>query len=172
MKPTTRTDNPDSIYNLSFKDSLGQEHQLDQFKGKALLIVNTATGCGLAPQFVALEKLWKTYGPDRLVVIGFPSNQFAQEAESDESMVGVCQKNFGVTFLLSEVTHVNGAHAHPVFTYLKAHSKAFGIKAIKWNFTKFLVHADGTTIERFGPTVLPESMEDAVKRAIRSSSIF
>lgn len=166
MKPTKHTENPDSIYKLSFKDSSGQKYQLDQFKGKALLIVNTATQCGLAPQFVGLEKLWKTYGPDRLVVIGFPSNQFAQEGESDESMVGVCQKNFGVTFLLSEVTNVNGAQAHPVFKYLKAHSKAFGIKAIKWNFTKFLVHPDGKTIERFGPTVLPESIEGAVAQAL------
>lgn len=166
MKSIINTEKSDSIYNLSFKDSLGKEYRLDQFKGRALLIVNTATQCGLAPQFVALEKLWQTYGPDRLVVIGFPSNQFAQETESDESMVGVCQKNFGVTFLLSGVTYVNGAQTHPVFKYLKAHSRAFGVKAIKWNFTKFLVHADGTTIERFAPTVLPESMEEVVRRAL------
>lgn len=152
-----------SIYDFSFKDPAGTEISLDQFKGKLLLLVNTATKCGLAPQFTELEALHTEYKDSGLVVIGFPCDQFAgQEPETNETMVGVCQINFGVTFQLSEKINVNGAQTHPIFAYLKKHSSALLGKDIKWNFTKFLVSPDGQKITRYAPTTTPESMRNDI----------
>ena len=112
-----------SIYDLSFRDTTGTEHSLADYRGKVLLLVNTATRCGFAPQFEDLEALHQDYKDKGLVVIGFPCNQFlSQEPETNETVVNVCKINFGVTFLLSEKIEVNGAHTHPVFAYLKDHS--------------------------------------------------
>lgn len=114
-----------SIYDLSFNDTTGKEVSLDGYRGKVLLIVNTATQCGLAGQFRELETLHQDYREQGLVVIGFPCDQFAgQEPETDETMVGVCQRDFGVTFQLSQKVNVNGKETHPVFAYLKSHTKS------------------------------------------------
>ena len=153
-----------SLYDLTFKDTVGNEISLGDYRGKVLLLVNTATKCGLAPQFLELEALHEEYGSKGLVVIGFPCDQFAgQEPETNETVVGVCQINFGVTFLLSEIIDVNGAGTHPVFAYLKSHSKSALGKDIKWNFTKFLVSPDGETIHRYAPTTVPAKLRPTIE---------
>lgn len=156
-----------TIYDLSFKDTTGREISLGEFKYEVVLIVNTATKCGLAPQFEGLEQLHQDYKGKGLVVIGFPCDQFAgQEPETNETMVRVCQLNFGVTFQLSEKIDVNGPNTHPIFKYLKDHSKSALGKEIKWNFTKFLVSSDGRTIKRFAPTTEPEAMRQSIEKLL------
>jgi glutathione peroxidase len=158
----------DSIYDVSIKDSYGKELSLADFKGNVLLLVNTATKCGLAPQFKELEKLHQDYKDKGLVVIGFPSDTFAQEPESNESMAEACEVNFGVTFMLSEKIDVNGPNTHPVFSYLKEHSNSALGKDIKWNFTKFLVSRDGKIIKRFAPTTKPEKLCATIEKFLAS----
>ena len=153
-----------TFYDLSFRDSFGSDVSLADFRGKLLLLVNTATKCGLAPQFKELEKLHKDYKDKGLVVIGFPSDTFAQEPESNETVASVCEVNFGVTFMLSEKIDVNGPNTHPVFKYLKEHSNSALGKDIKWNFTKFLVSKDGKTIRRYAPTTKPEKLRPAIEQ--------
>lgn len=156
-----------SLYELSFNDTTDKEISLREFKGKVLLLVNTATKCGLAPQFEGLEKLHEEYKEKGLVVIGFPCNQFAeQEPETNDTMTQVCKVNFGVTFFLSEKIDVNGTCTHPVFKYLKSHSKSMLGEDIKWNFTKFLVSKDGKTIKRFAPTTKPESLRGIIEKLL------
>ncbi len=156
-----------TIYDLSFKYTTGREISLGEFKDKVILIVNTATKCGLALQFEGLEQLHQDYKGKGLVVIGFPCDQFAgQEPETNETMVRVCQLNFGVTFQLSEKIDVNGPNTHPIFKYLKDHSKSALGKDIKWNFTKFLVSRDGRTIKRFAPTTEPEAMRQSIEKLL------
>lgn len=153
-----------TIYDLAFKDTTGKEISLGEFRGKMLLLVNTATQCGLAPQFTELEALHKQYGDKGLVVVGFPCNQFAgQEPETNESMAEVCQLNFGVTFTLSEKIDVNGENTHPIFAYLKSHTKSLLGKDIKWNFTKFLVSKDGESVRRYAPTTSPSSLRKTIE---------
>lgn len=156
----------DSLYNLSFITSHGEEISFAELKGKVLLLVNTATKCGLAPQFKELEKLHQDYKDKGLVVIGFPSDTFAQEPEANEHMADACEVNFGVTFTLSEKVEVNGANTHPVFKYLKEHSNSALGKDIKWNFTKFLVSKDGMTIRRYAPTTKPEKLCGAIEKLL------
>lgn len=159
-----------NIYDFSFKSSDGREISLSDYRGKVLLLVNTATKCGLAPQFEELEALHKKYEKDGLVVIGFPCDQFlGQEPETNENMAKVCQINFGVTFLLSEKINVNGKDTHPLFVYLKKTLRGgfFG-SAIKWNFTKFLIGSDGKPFKRYAPAVTPLSFEDDIKSLIAS----
>lgn len=159
----------ETLYDLSFKDTRGTEIALAEYRGKVLLLVNTATQCGLAPQFTELEQLHKDYKDKGLVVIGFPCDQFAgQEPETNETVVGVCQVNFGVTFMLSEKIEVNGKNTHPLFAFLKTHSKSMLGKDIKWNFTKFLVGPDGSAIRRFAPTTTPESMRDDIEALLQT----
>lgn len=151
-----------NLYDLIFNDAFGKEISLSDFRGKVLLLVNTATKCGLAPQFKELEVLHQEYKNKGLVVIGFPSDTFAQEPETNESMTEACEVNFGVTFLLGEKADVNGPNTHPIFAYLKSHSKSALGKDIKWNFTKFLVSSDGKTIYRFAPTTRPEKLRPKI----------
>lgn len=155
-----------SIYDFSFKSSEGNEINLSDYKGKVLLLVNTATKCGLAPQFKELQILHEKYQDKGLIVIGFPCDQFmGQEPETNETMAGVCQINFGVTFLLSEKIDVNGATTHPLFVYLKKELSGgvFGSR-IKWNFTKFLIDKNGVPYKRYAPTTKPFAIEgDIVK---------
>jgi glutathione peroxidase len=137
------------------------------YKDRVLLLVNTATKCGLAPQFKELEALHQEYKDRGLVVIGFPCNQFAdQEPETNESMAQACELNFGVTFTLSEKIIVNGPDTHPIFAYLKSHSKSLLGRDIKWNFTKFLVSRDGQTITRYAPTTSPSALRPDIERLL------
>ncbi len=153
------------LYSIPFKDSAGNDHTLADWRGKAILIVNTATMCGLAPQLSELQALHKKYGEQGLVIIGFPSDQFNQEPETNESVAHVCAINFGVDFLIAEKVRLNGADAHPLFVELKRvlPGSIFGSK-IKWNFTKFLLARDGKAYKRYAPTTRPLSFEkDIVK---------
>lgn len=150
-----------SFYDLEFKDTKGKVFKMKQFKGKVLLIVNTATRCGYTPQFVGLEALYQKYKGKGFNVIGFPCNQFAnEEPESNETMVQTCKIKYGVTFLLSEKIDVNGKNTHPVFEFLKNNSKSGLLgNGIKWNFTKFLVSKDGEKINRYSPNTQPSEIE-------------
>ena len=137
-----------TIYNLSFKKPSGEEISMKSFEGKVILVVNTATRCGLTPQFKALESLYQNYKDEGFVIIGFPCNQFmGQEPISNEKMEEVCLVNYGVTFPLSEKINVNGPNAHPIFQYLKKQLRGTFSKSIKWNFTKFLIDSDGNPIQ-------------------------
>lgn len=156
-----------NFYDLSAKSASGKEIPLSNFKGKVVLVVNTATKCGLTPQFSGLEKLHQVYKDKGLVVIGFPCNQFAgQEPESNESMVSTCAINHGVTFQLTEKIDVNGKNTHPVFAYLKKELPGFPGNSIKWNFTKFLISSDGKPLKRYSPRTKPQSIEKDIIKAI------
>ena len=155
------------IYDYKVKTRGAGELDLATLKGKVLLIVNTATGCGFTPQYAGLEALNKKYAERGLVVIGFPCDQFLhQEPGSDEEIAEFCQLNFGVTFMLTKKTDVNGEGAHPVFKYLKKAAGGWLGDGIKWNFTKFLVSRDSGTIKRYAPTVKPESIEEDIVRML------
>lgn len=155
------------FYDLSVNTPHGEVINFSAFKGKTVLIVNTATKCGLTPQFTGLEKLHQKYKDQGLVVIGFPCNQFHnQEPESNSTMVESCKINHGVTFQLTEKIKVNGPETHPVFGYLRKElGGVFGNK-IKWNFTKFLITSDGKPYKRYAPTTSPEKLEMDIKSLI------
>lgn len=155
----------DSIYAFSGRTIDGEEKSLGEFKGKALLIVNTASECGYTPQYEGLERLYKKYQGRGFAVLGFPCNQFGtQEPGTEEEIKSFCQKNYGVTFPLFAKVDVNGDKAHPLFAYLKqALPGIAGTESIKWNFTKFLVGRDGKPIERFAPATKPEALEKSIE---------
>jgi len=157
-----------SFYSLSYTDTSWTTISLESYKDKVILIVNTATECGLTPQFVGLEHLYQSYKDQWLVIIGFPCNQFAgQEPVSDTEMIQTCQSRYGVTFPLSVKIHVNGDETHPIFTYLKDNTPN-GIlgKTIKRNFTKFLIDRDWNPLHRYAPTTPPEDIEDGIKNLL------
>jgi glutathione peroxidase len=156
-----------NIFELSAKTNKGSEVPLAHYRGKTLLIVNTASKCGFTPQYKGLEELYKKYANSGLVVLGFPCDQFAhQEPGSDAEIAEFCSLNFGVTFPLMGKVDVNGPNANPVFRLLK--KKAHGLfgSAVKWNFTKFLVSPDGERVRRFAPTVEPAAMEGAIRKEL------
>ncbi len=157
-----------SIYSFSLKTSEGEALNFSDYQGKVLLLVNTATKCGLAPQFEELEALLKKYKDKGLVVIGFPCDHFmGQEPETNETMAGVCQINFGVTFPLSEKISVNGVSTHPLFVYLKKELRGgWFSNRIKWNFTKFLVGRDGVPYKRYAPTIKPLAIEGDIEKLL------
>jgi glutathione peroxidase len=151
------------IYDFHTRTPSGKDLPLASYRGKAVLVVNTATKCGLAPQFRELEALHKKYSDQGLVILGFPCNQFQnQETELNETMEHSCEINFGVTFQLSEKIMVNGRETHPLFRYLKDQLPGKLGKRIKWNFTKFLISPEGIPVKRFAPTVKPASMEQYI----------
>lgn len=150
----------ESIYDFKALTSKGKELDFGQFRGKVLLIVNTASKCGFTPQFAGLEELNQKYREQGLVVIGFPCNQFAsQDPGSDSEIEGFCQLNYGVSFQIMKKVDVNGDNAAPIFKYLKSQTKGLLGSAIKWNFTKFLISRDGNTVKRFAPITAPEKLE-------------
>ena len=149
-----------SLYELAFTNNRGETVALADFAGRPLLIVNTASKCGLTPQYEGLQALHEKYSPLGLVVLGFPCDQFAhQEPGGDGEIAEFCQLNYGVSFGLSTKVDVNGAAAHPVFKFLKAKTKGLLGGSVKWNFTKFLIAPDGTTVQRYSPTTLPADLE-------------
>ncbi len=156
-----------NLYELSFIDNRGNTVNLKDFAGKPVLVVNTASKCGLTPQYEGLQALHEKYQSRGLVVLGFPCDQFAnQEPGSDADIAEFCQINYGVTFPLSQKVDVNGADAHPVFDFVtKQSGNIFGRK-VKWNFTKFLVSPDGKSVKRFAPTTPPASMASAIEKLL------
>ena len=179
----------EKIYDFKALTSKGKEIDFSEFKGKVLLIVNTASKCGFTPQFAGLEEMNKKYKERGLVVIGFPCNQFKeQDPGNDAQIEEFCQLNYGVTFQIMKKTDVNGADAEPIFEYLKTQAPTeeyHGLKAkgaamlfksisksvekdsdIKWNFTKFLISRDGETIKRYAPTTEPNDFEKDVEEML------
>ena len=146
----------------------GTPSPLSAQRGRVLLIVNTASACGFTPQFARLEALWKACGERGLTVIGFPCNQFgAQDPGSNVEIGSYCQKNYGVSFPMMSKVDVNGDKAHPLWQWLKAEAPGIlGTKAIKWNFTKFLVGRNGEVIKRYAPTDKPESLKGDIEAAL------
>lgn len=157
-----------SIYDFEAQSIDGKPVPLRQFEGKPLLIVNTASACGFTPQFGGLEKLHQTYGSRGLVVLGFPSNQFgAQDPGSNDEIASFCQLNYGVSFPMMSKIDVNGANAHPLYQWLTAEAPGLlGSKAIKWNFTKFLVGKDGKVLKRYAPQDAPEKLSKDIEAAL------
>ncbi|MGC4173967.1 glutathione peroxidase [Demequina sp.] len=151
-------------------DSLaGKDQDLAQYLGKVVLVVNTASKCGLAPQFEGLQDLYTKYEGDGLVVLGFPCGQFAgQEHDTADEIGEFCQANYGVSFPMFAKIDVNGKHAHPLYKWLKSEKKDPLGKAIKWNFTKFLVGRDGAVIERYAPTHEPADIAADIEKALAS----
>ena len=155
------------FYQLKAKKPNGEILEMKNFKGKNVLIVNTATKCGLAPQFEGLEALHQKYKDKGLVVLGFPSAQFMnQEPETNETVEQACRINHGVSFQLTEKVDVNGKNEHPVYTYLKSKKGSFLGSKIKWNFTKFLIDKNGKVVERYAPTTKPEAIEKDILKII------
>ena len=156
------------VYDFEALQINGKPVSLSKFKGKAMLIVNTASACGFTPQFAGLEELHKTYAGKGLVVLGFPCNQFgAQDAGSNTEIAEFCQLNYGVSFPMMAKIDVNGAQAHPLYQWLSSEAPGLlGSKAIKWNFTKFLVGKDGNVRKRYAPTDTPASMAGDIEAAL------
>jgi glutathione peroxidase len=157
-----------SLYDLEALSIDNQTVALSKYQGQVLLIVNTASACGFTPQFGGLEKLHKSYGDKGLVVLGFPCNQFASQDPGDDAQIAnFCQKNYGVSFQMMHKIKVNGAEAHPLYQWLTAEAPGIlGSKAIKWNFTKFLVGKDGRVIKRYAPQDAPEKMAKDIEAAL------
>ncbi|MBM7865666.1 redoxin domain-containing protein [Heliobacterium gestii] len=157
-----------SIYAFKAKPIQGQEVSLEQYRGKVLLIVNTASHCGFTSQYQGLQNLYVTYKEKGLEILGFPCNQFLnQEPGSNDEIASFCSINFGVTFPLFEKIDVNGPNAHPLYQYLeKTAPGLFGSERIKWNFTKFLVDREGSVVKRFAPTVTPEQIAADIEKLL------
>jgi glutathione peroxidase len=157
-----------TVYDFSANNIQGKSVKLDKFKGKVMLVVNTASACGFTPQFGGLEELHKNFGSKGLVVLGFPCNQFgAQDSGSNGEIAEFCQLNYGVSFPMMEKVDVNGGGAHPLFQWLTAEAPGLlGSKAIKWNFTKFLIGKDGAVLKRYAPTDTPASMAKDIEAVL------
>jgi len=161
-----RPDYPD-VYAFSATKNGGGELDFASLRGRPVLVVNTASKCGFTPQYAGLEALHKEYGPKGLAVIGFPCAQFAhQEPGSDADIASFCSLNFGVTFPLMSKIKVNGPDAHPLYVWLKDRAPGFPSKAVKWNFTKFLIYPDGKTVKRFASADAPESLRGEIEKAL------
>jgi glutathione peroxidase len=155
-----------SIYHFEVKNIQGETVPLETYQGKVLLIVNTASKCGFTPQYDGLEKIYKEYHAQGLEILGFPCNQFgAQEPGNEAEIASFCQLNYGVSFPMFAKIDVNGSHSHPLYDYLKTQAPGLlGSKDVKWNFTKFLVDANGKVIKRYAPQDSPESIGRELKK--------
>jgi glutathione peroxidase len=157
-----------TVYDFEALQINGKPVALSQFTGKVMLIVNTASACGFTPQFGGLEELHKSYGSKGLVVLGFPCNQFAsQDKGSNDEIAEFCQINYGVSFPMMAKIDVNGGSAHPLYQWMcKEAPGLLGSKAIKWNFTKFLIAKDGSVRKRYAPTDTPASLAEDIEAAL------
>ena len=159
-----------TVYDFDAQTIDGRTVSLRQYEGRVLLIVNTASACGFTPQFAGLEELHQRYASEGLVVLGFPCNQFAgQDPGSNDEIASFCQLNYGVSFPMMAKVDVNGAQASPLYRWLCAEAPGLlGSKAIKWNFTKFLVGKDGQVIRRYAPQDTPAKLADDVEAALQA----
>jgi len=158
-----------SIYQFDAINNKGDNVSLSNFKGKVLLIVNTASACGFTPQYAGLESLYKEYQAQGLEVLAFPCNQFGkQEKGDDEEIKGFCDLNFNISFPLMGKIDVNGDNAHPLYQHLKTSAPGIlGTKNIKWNFTKFLINRAGEVVKRYAPNTKPEQLVDDIKNQLK-----
>jgi glutathione peroxidase len=160
------------FYQQKANNPQGTPVSMANYAGKVVLIVNTATQCGLTPQFEGLEQLWQQYRDRGFIILGFPCNQFgSQEPLSNETMEETCKINHGVTFPLFEKIDVNGRHTHPLFRLLKRRLGGIFGRRIKWNFTKFLLDADGRPIKRFAPVTKPAAIEPYIQKLLTAKSV-
>lgn len=157
-----------TVYDFSARLGNGTEQALKDYAGKVLIIVNVASKCGYTPQYQGLEKLFRSYKDQGLVILGFPCNQFmGQEPGSDADIAQFCSLNYDVSFPIFSKIDVNGDNAHPLYQYLKSNAKGIlGSEGIKWNFTKFMVDRNGNVIERFATATKPEEMEADIRKAL------
>ncbi len=157
-----------SIFDFDAVSINGQPANFSAHQGKVMLVVNTASACGFTPQFAGLEQLWKDYGPQGLVVVGFPSNEFGgQDPGSNEEIAAFCQLNFGVSFPMMAKVKVNGDGAHPLWKFLTREAPGLlGSQTVKWNFTKFLVGRDGQVIKRYAPNDAPAGLRKDIEKAL------
>ena len=160
-----------ALYEHAITLNNGEQTTLEQYKDKVLLIVNTASKCGFTPQYEGLESLYNKYNDKGFEILGFPCDQFGhQEPGSDEDIAQFCSLNFGVSFPLFKKTNVNGPDANPLFDELKNEAPGLlGTKRIKWNFTKFLVNAQGKVLKRYAPTVKPEAIEKDIAKLLSAN---
>lgn len=156
------------IYQFQCQTITGESKPLSEYQGKVLLIVNTASKCGLTPQFTGLENLYKNFKDKDFMVLGFPCNQFANQDPAENGQIEeFCQLNYGVSFPMFGKIKVNGSDADPLFAYLKKEAPGLlGVQSIKWNFTKFLVDASGKVIKRYAPATKPEAIEADIKKLL------
>jgi len=160
-----------SLYDLEALSIDQHTVPLSRYKGQVMLIVNTASACGFTPQFAGLEKLHQTYAEKGLAVLGFPCNQFANQDPGDEAQIAnFCQKNYGVSFQMMAKVKVNGSEAHPLYQWLTAQAPGIlGSKAVKWNFTKFLVGRDGQVLKRYAPQDAPAKIAQDIEAALAAA---
>ena len=159
-----------NIYDFTATSITGKETSLEAYRGKAILVVNTASKCGFTPQYKGLEKLYEDYADKGLVVLGFPCDQFGhQEPGTDGEIAEFCELNFGVTFPMFAKVEVNGPNAHPLYKWLRKVKSGLMGSRIKWNFTKFLVDRDGNPVKRYGSTTKPEKLAADIEKALAGS---
>lgn len=156
-----------TIYDYKARSLQGKEVALDEFRGKVVVVVNTASKCGFTPQYAGLEQLYEKYKDQGLVVLGFPCNQFGnQEPGSAKEIQEGCLVNYGVSFRMFEKIDVNGKNEHPLYTFLKEKQPGILGSKIKWNFTKFLIDRNGNPVKRFAPITKPEKMEKDILKLL------
>ncbi len=156
-----------NFYEFTAVTLQGKTVSMDIYRGKTVLVVNTASKCGLSPQFKGLEELYQKYKEKGLVVLGFPCNQFANQEPGDATSISeTCSLNYGVTFQMFSKIDVNGPEAHPLYKFLKKKLPGFLTSEIKWNFTKFLIDSSGNPLKRFAPTDTPEKIDRYVSRML------
>ncbi len=155
------------FYGLSALSLQGKKVDMDRYKGKVVLVVNTASKCGLTKQLEGLEDLYKKYKEQGLVILGFPCNQFANQEPGDESSISEgCVINYGVTFQMFSKIDVNGKDVHPIYKYLKSELRGFLGSRVKWNFTKFLIDTTGKPVKRFSPITKPSKIDNYISKLI------
>ena len=157
-----------TFYQFSARSLQGKEITMDSYKGKVVLVVNTASKCGFTPQYEGLENLYRKYKDRGLVILGFPCNQFGnQEPGTEKEISEGCLINYGVSFQMFSKIEVNGDNAHPIYKYLKERLPEFFGKRIKWNFTKFLIDSNGTPVKRFSPATIPEKLVKDIEKLLK-----
>ncbi|KVG63629.1 glutathione peroxidase [Burkholderia pseudomultivorans] len=157
-----------TLYSFSAQTLAGAPVSLDAYRGKVLLIVNTASECGFTPQYAGLQKLYDQYATRGFFVLGFPCNQFGKQEPGDAAQIGAfCERNYGVTFPMFAKIDVKGEHAHPLYRYLPDEAPGIlGLKAIKWNFTKFLIDREGRIVKRYAPSTKPEEIAADIEKLL------
>lgn len=157
-----------NIYDFKVKKGNGKEILLEEYRGKVILIVNTASKCGLTPQFKGLEKIYEDYKNMGFIILGFPCDQFAkQEFDDNKKIVDFCQINYGVSFDMFDKVDVKGQNQSPLYAYLTKEKRGLFSKKIKWNFTKFLVDKNGKVIKRFSPTTKPNNIRAHIEKLLK-----
>lgn len=157
-----------NFYDLYAKKMNGQEIKMDEYKGKVILVVNTASKCGLTSQLTGLEELYKEYKDKGFEILGFPCNQFAkQDPGTNKEISEFCLRNYGVSFTMFEKIDVNGTNEHPIYKYLKSEAKGILNKEIKWNFTKFLINSNGNVVNRYAPITSSTKIRSDIEKLLK-----